>query len=146
MRKTRDLYRTHPLLRTLTGRAAHAVGHPLSFAIAVLAIVAWALLGALVHLSETWRLVGHTATTIVTLFVVFLVQHTQNRSGHAMNLKLDELIFANKNARNWMIALEELSEEELKDLEREFDRLACEKVARRRTKRAPSLHDRSRPS
>ena len=72
------------------------------------------------HFSDTWQLVINTGTTIVTFLMVFLIQNTQNRDAKAVHLKLDELIRALKNARNELVDLEDLSDEELKKLEEQF--------------------------
>lgn len=48
--------------------------------------------------------------------MVFLIQNTQNRDARAIHLKLDELIRANDGARNLMIDLEELADEDLDKL------------------------------
>jgi low affinity Fe/Cu permease len=73
--------------------------------------------------SDTWQLVINTGTTIVTFLMVFLIQNTQNRDAKAMHLKLDELIRAVQGARNRLVDLEKLSDEELKQLEEQFTRL-----------------------
>ena len=87
-------------------------------------IVLWAVTGPLFHFSDTWQLVINTATTIVTFLMVFLIQNTQKTAtSHAMHLKLDELIRANKNARNSLLALEDMSDEDLAKLQAEFDQL-----------------------
>ena len=75
----------------------------------------------------------NTGTTIVTFLMVFLIQNTQNRDSHAIHLKLDELILAHKHARNQMMALEELSEQELTVLHKRYEHLAA--VARERAER-----------
>jgi len=75
------------------------------------------------HFSDTWQLVINTGTTIVTFLMVFLIQNTQNRDAKAMHLKLDELIRAVQGARNRLVDLEKLSDEELKQLEEQFTRL-----------------------
>jgi low affinity Fe/Cu permease len=79
--------------------------------------------------------------------IVFLIQNTQNRDGHAIQLKLDELIRANKDARNRMIALEELTDKEMDEIQHEFDRLAREKLAARDDAHHPrhSYHEHGRP-
>jgi low affinity Fe/Cu permease len=74
----------------------------------------WALTGPVFHFSDTWQLVINTGTTIVTFLMVFLIQNTQNRDAKAMHLKLDELIRAVQGARNRLVDLEKLSDEELK--------------------------------
>ena len=99
----------------------------MGFSHCVLIIVLWAATGPLFHFSDTWQLVINTSTTIVTFLMVFLIQNTQNRDAQVMHLKLDELIRAIKEARNELIELEGMSEEELKKLEGEFHRLRTEK-------------------
>ena len=125
-------YRGNELFRRIAAKTAHGVGHPLTFMAAVLTVVLWGASGRFFHYSDTWQLVINTGTTIVTFLMVFLIQNTQNRDSHAIHLKLDELIRANQHARNRMMMLEELSEEELDDLQREFHRKACERVEARR--------------
>jgi low affinity Fe/Cu permease len=93
------------------------------FALACLVIVGWAVTGPMFHYSDTWQLVINTGTTIVTFLMVFLIQNTQNRDARAMHLKLDELIRAVKGARNKLVELEEMSDEELDHLHEEFQRV-----------------------
>lgn len=97
-----------------------ALGSAWAFVGALLAILVWGLSGPMFHFSDTWQLVINTATTIVTFLMVFLIQNTQNRDAKAMHLKLDELIRALKNARNELVDLENLSDEELTKLEKQF--------------------------
>ena len=80
--------------------------------------------GPFFHYSDTWQLIINTGTTIVTFLMVFLLQNTQNRDTAAIQLKLDELIRANRDARNMMFGLEDLSEEELKKVKATFKSLA----------------------
>src|ERR1041385_7293469 len=96
------------------------VGSPWIFAIACLVIVGWAATGPMFHYSDTWQLVINTGTTIVTFLMVFLIQNTQNRDARAMHLKLDELIRAVEGARNTLVELEEMSDEELARLQEAF--------------------------
>src|SRR5438093_10300211 len=100
--------------------AAHAAGHPFAFLAAVVIIAGWAITGPLFGFSDTWQLVINTATTIVTFLMVFLIQNTQNRDAKAIHLKLDELIRSGARARNRLVELEEMDDEELKQLQREF--------------------------
>ena len=99
------------------------LGSAWAFAAAVSVIFVWLVTGPAFHFSDTWQLVINTATTVITFLMVFLIQNTQNRDAKAMHLKLDELIRAIKGARNKLVDLEELSEEELSRLETEFHRL-----------------------
>jgi low affinity Fe/Cu permease len=99
------------------------LGSPWAFTGAILIIVVWALTGPTFHYSDTWQLIINTGTTIVTFLMVFLIQNTQNRDAKAMHLKLDEVIRALKKARNELVDLEDLSDEELDKLEQQFKRL-----------------------
>jgi low affinity Fe/Cu permease len=99
------------------------LGSAWAFATAILIILIWGLTGPMFHYSDTWQLIINTGTTIVTFLMVFLIQNTQNRDAKAVHLKLDELIRALKNARNELIDLEKLTDEDLTDLERQFERV-----------------------
>jgi low affinity Fe/Cu permease len=98
-------------------------GHPLTFVAAMAAVVIWALIGPVSHFSETWQLWINTSTTILTFLMVFLLQNAQMRDTRAVHLKIDELIRAVEGARNEMIDLENLSEEELEKYAAEFRKL-----------------------
>ena len=111
---------------------ASAVGRPTMFFVAVVIIVAWALSGPFFHFSDTWQLIINTGTTIVTFLMVFLIQNTQNRDARAVHLKLDELLRANQRARNSLVDLENLTDDELEHLQQEFRRLRLEVAERAR--------------
>src|SRR3989440_3478447 len=99
---------------------ARMAGRPVAFVAAVGIIALWGLSGPLFGFSDTWQLVINTGTTILTFLMVFLIQNTQNRDAKAIHLKLDELIRAVEGARTRLVHLEELSDEELADLEKQF--------------------------
>ena len=104
----------------------HQVGHPATFALAVLTVAVWAVSGPLFGWSDTWQLVINTGTTIVTFLMVFLIQSTQNRDTQAIHVKLDELIRVNKAARNSLLNLEESPEYEVDEVKSGFVELASE--------------------
>ena len=104
-------------------RASIVLGSALSFCAAVLVIVVWLVTGPTFHFSDTWQLIINTATTVITFLMVFLIQNTQNRDAKAMHIKLDELIRAVKGARNQLVDVENLSDDALKKLEEQFQRL-----------------------
>ncbi len=117
---------THDFFRKFARKTASGMGSPWAFVSAVTIIVVWAATGPIFHYSDTWQLVINTSTTIVTFLMVFLIQNTQNRDAVQLHLKLDELIRALKGARNKLVDLEELSDEELEALRQEFHRLGAE--------------------
>ena len=109
--------------RKFSNKTSEMVGSPWAFILAVAIIIIWAVSGPIFGFSDTWQLVINTGTTIITFLMVFLIQNTQNRDAKAIHLKLDELIRSAKGARNSMVDLEELSDEELKKLQAQFQHL-----------------------
>ena len=103
---------------------ARQAGHPASFGLAVLIILAWLITGPIFGFSDSWQLVVNTATTVVTFLMVFLIQNTQNRDSEAMQLKLDELIRATEGAHNALLDLEELTERDLDRIKARYEELA----------------------
>ncbi|MGR8940984.1 MAG: low affinity iron permease family protein [Gammaproteobacteria bacterium] len=99
-------------------------GKPLAFNIAIAVILVWLITGPLFGFSDTWQLIINTATTIVTFLMVFLIQHTQNRDTDALQVKLDELIRAVEGANNELLDLEEIEEDELALLRKQYQELA----------------------
>src|SRR6186997_3241475 len=113
----------HEAFREFANQASEAMGSPWAFIAAALLIIIWAISGPLFGFSETWQLVINTGTTIITFLMVFLIQNTQNRDAKAMHLKLDELLRSMEGARTGMVDLEDLSDEDLRKLQSEFQRL-----------------------
>lgn len=109
--------------RVFAHRSATMLGSAWAFTGAAFVILVWLVTGPTFHFSDTWQLIINTATTIITFLMVFLIQNTQNRDAKAMHLKLDELIRAITGARNQLVDLENLSDEDLKKLEEQFRRL-----------------------
>ena len=109
--------------RIFARRSSRVLGSAWAFGIAILIIVIWGLTGPAFHYSNTWQLIINTGTTIVTFLMVFLIQNTQNRDAKAAHLKLDEIIRALEGARNELIDLEKLADEDLVSLEKQFERV-----------------------
>ena len=99
-------------------------GHPMAFGLAIGIIVIWALTGPLFRYSNAWLLVINTVASIITFLMIFLIRNAQNRESEAVQLKLDELIRATKEAQNTLLDIEELSEEDLDRIKARFERLA----------------------
>jgi low affinity Fe/Cu permease len=107
--------------RRLARAASHALGSPWAFAMAILVVICWAVTGPLFQFSNAWQLTINTGTTIVTFLMVFLIQNSQNRDTRVTQLKLDELIRALKEARTELVDMEDLSDEELRRLQHQFE-------------------------
>jgi low affinity Fe/Cu permease len=107
-------------------RTAQLAGHYVTFVVAFLVVVVWAISGPLFKFSTTWQLVINTGTTIVTFLMVFLIQNTQNRDAMAVHLKLDELIRSIEAADNEVIIAEDETAEDLEELKRRYSALLSE--------------------
>ncbi|HET9856777.1 MAG TPA: low affinity iron permease family protein [Chthoniobacterales bacterium] len=122
--KKRDFFRViSDAFRVFARRSSAILGSAWAFVVAVFIIAVWGITGPTFHFSDTWQLIINTGTTIVTFLMVFLIQNTQNRDAKAMHLKLDEIIRAHGKARNELVDLENLSDEDLKRLEEQFKEL-----------------------
>ena len=120
----RDFFcRIRDSFRHFARKSSAVLGTAWAFIGSLIIIAVWGLTGPMFHFSDTWQLIINTGTTIVTFLMVFLIQNTQNRDAKAMHLKLDELIRAIEGARNRLVDLEKLSDEELKQLEEQFTRV-----------------------
>jgi len=104
--------------------ASRTAGRPMTFMIALAIILIWAITGPIFKFSDTWQLVINTGTTIITFLMVFLIQNTQNRDTEAIQIKLDELIRALESAHNALLDLEELDDDELDLIRKDYLDLA----------------------
>ncbi len=119
-------------------RSSHYLGSRWAFVAAIGVILVWAITGPIFHFSDTWQLVINTGTTIVTFLMVFLIQNTQNRDARAIHLKLNELIHAVDKAKNRMIDVENLSDLELDELARTYEKIRTSAEQRHQAKQNAS--------
>ena len=110
------------LFTKIAGRIAALSGKPMTFVLALLVVLVWAVSGPFFGYSEVWQLVINTGTTIVTFLMVFLVQNTQNRDASAMQAKLDELLRAVARARVEFIGLEHLTDTEIEKIRAKLEK------------------------
>ncbi len=108
----------------MSSAVTKASGSTAAFVVAVFTIIAWLVTGPLFHYSDTWQLVINTGTTIITFLMVFLIQRSQNKDSIAIHLKLNELIVAQELASNRMVSCEDISEDELKVLQKYYRHLS----------------------
>ena len=125
-----------PLFTRFAKWASRATGKPAAFITAASVIILWGLTGPIFDFSDAWQLAINSTTTIVTFLMVFLIQNTQNRDTEAMQIKLDELIRSVATAKNTVLDLEELDEEELDKIRAEYEELAAK--ARKKLERTKS--------
>ncbi len=127
--------------RVFARGTSEILGSAWAFVIAIIIIVVWAATGHIFNYSDTWQLIINTGTTIVTFLMVFLIQNTQNRDSKALHLKLDELIRSAHGARNQLVNLEKLSDDDLKRIEGEFENVR--EKAEKAEKHAGTAHEKA---
>ena len=102
------------------------IGKARSFILACAFIIAWLMTGFWYGFSDpVYQLFINTTTTIATFLMMFLLQNTQSRDTQAIQLKLDELISSSTAAHNTMIGLEDMTEEQLRELKDKFAEIAA---------------------
>jgi low affinity Fe/Cu permease len=111
------------LFRKISFKVSQITGSPPAFLVAVSIVLIWILSGPVFDYSDTWQLAINTFTTVMTFLMVFLIQNTQNRDTKAIHLKLDELIKSDLGARDSLMDIEELSDEEIEKYRLEFKKL-----------------------
>lgn len=120
--------------RRFASFTARCSGSSIAFLLAVGLVLAWAAMGPIYGYSDTWELVINTSTTIITFLMVFLIQNSQNRESLALHLKLDELLRAVETARTSLVNLENLTDQEMEALKKEFVEISKEKCEKLQTK------------
>ena len=119
-------------------QCSHYLGSRWAFVAAIGVILIWAITGPIFRFSDTWQLIINTGTTIVTFLMVFLIQNTQNRDAKAIHLKLNELIHAVDKAKNRMIDVESLSDLELDQMARTYEKIRASAEQRHKARQNTS--------
>ena len=101
-----------------------ATGSNVGISLAFSCVIIWLLTGSYYDFSEQWEMTMSTATTIITFLMVFLIQKSQNKDAMAIHLKLNELVAAHERASNRLIDIENMTEEELKVIQKYYAKLS----------------------
>lgn len=112
-----------PVREVVSGLAQAATswaGSGVASVLVVLAVFGWLALGFLGGFSEHWHLWAHTVAALVTLVMVFVLQHTTNQESRAMLVKLDELLRVHEGARSEIMAVEKADLAKLEQVDREM--------------------------
>jgi len=125
----------------LANKATIATGSTPAIIIAFALIVVWGATGPVFHYSETWQLVINTGTTIITFLMVFLIQKSQNKESLAVQLKLDELVAAHEFASNRLVDVENMSEEELKVIQKYYSKLKLQTKGKESLQQSHSIDE-----
>lgn len=101
-----------------------ATGSTAALLIVLVTVVSWAIAGFYMHFSERWEMIIGTASSVVTILMVFLLQKSQTKLSLSLQLKLNELVAANDKASNRLVNVEGMTEEELKIIEKYYSKLS----------------------
>ena len=112
-----DVPRASHLFQRFATAVSIRAGHAVAFIGATVLVAVWAVSGPFFHFSDTWQLIINTGTTVLTFMMVFLIQNTMNRDSVALHVKLDELIRVTSQARDALIGVEDLDEEQVRDID-----------------------------
>ena len=117
-------------------RAAHKVvllaGSWELFVLSIALLLIWGLSGPFFRFSDSWQLVVNTSTTILTYLLGILILFEANRQSKESKVVHDELIKAIRGARNELINIDQMSDEEVDLLEAKLRRRARAEPAGRR--------------
>ncbi|MDQ0477242.1 MULTISPECIES: low affinity iron permease family protein [Chryseobacterium] len=114
------------LFEKFSNAATTFTGSSYAFLGALAIVIIWAVSGPIFQFSETWQLIINTGTTIITFLMVFLIQKAQNKDSKAIQIKLNELIAASKSASNRIVDIENLTEKELDQIHKYYEKLSDE--------------------
>jgi len=113
----------HSFFEKLAANVSKAAGSTAAILIAFGSVLLWAILGPVFNYSQNWQLIINTGTTIITFLMVFLIQKSQNKESIAVQLKLNELVAAHEFASNRLVDVENMTEEELKTIQKYYAKL-----------------------
>jgi low affinity Fe/Cu permease len=103
--------------REVARRVTLAAGSWQFFLIALVGLGLWAISGPLFGFSDTWQLIVNTSTTILTFLIGVLILLEANRSAKESKVVHDELLEHVKGARESLVNIDQLSDEEVDKLE-----------------------------
>lgn len=122
--KSKSVKKNGSAFERFSSTVSKATGSSYAFLIAFSLVIIWAITGPSFDYSETWQLVINTGTTIITFLMVFLIQKSQNKDSLSIQLKLNELVAAHDRASNRLVDVENMTEDELKTIQKYYSRLS----------------------
>lgn len=93
----------------------HVAGSKRFFGVVFVALAGWLAEGLIVGTSRGWELTVSCGVPILTLLMVVVLQHAQNRDTKATHIKLNELLLALEAPDSSVIRAGQLSDGDLAD-------------------------------
>jgi low affinity Fe/Cu permease len=111
-------------VENLALKIIEATGSNIALAFSFGIIALWMASGVFFEFSQKWASIIGTFSSVITILMVFLIQKTQNKDSLAIQLKLNELVAAHASASNRLVNVEEMTEEELKVIQKYYTKLS----------------------
>lgn len=106
---------------TTSSRWLHRIDHyaslPMASVMVGIALICAIGAGVVLRFSSGWLTGFETGSAVVTLMMLFVIQHTQGREQVATQRKLDELLRAIPEAESGLMMLEEEPDQVIRDIE-----------------------------
>ena len=131
----------HSFFEKFAANVARATGSNAAIVIAFTAVIIWAIMGPMFHYSEDWQMIINTGTTIITFLMVFLIQKSQNKESIAVQLKLNELVAAHEFASNRLVDVENMTDEELKVIQKYYTKLKVDTMKEESLQQSHSIDE-----
>ncbi len=111
-------------MEALSSSVIRMTGSNTALLLCFVGVILWAVDGFFAHFSQQWESIIGTVSSVITVVMVFLIQKTQFKDSLAIQLKLNELVAAHESASNRLVDVEEMSEEELRVLQKYYTKLS----------------------
>ena len=106
-----------PIMSKVLYRVDYYASMPIAAVSMLVSLVAMLLVGVVLKFPRAWETTFGVVASIVTLLMVFTIQHTQGREQSATQRKLDELLRAIPGAAESLMMLEEAPREFILEVE-----------------------------
>jgi low affinity Fe/Cu permease len=106
--------------RRLAHRVTLAVGSWQFFLVSIGLLLTWAATGPVFGFSDTWQLLVNTSTTILTYLLGILILLEANRQARESKVIHDELLEATRGARNLLVNIDEMTNEQVDLIEKKL--------------------------
>lgn len=100
--------------------STRTAGRPITFVSALGLLITWFIVGIFWGFSDKWILILDTFATVNASLMVFIIQNTQNRESKALQMKVDGILSAIKEAEKKLIAIEDKEEKELEVIRKQL--------------------------
>jgi len=111
-------------IENIASAVVNIAGRTITVLIVFVLVLAWGISGFFLDFSIHWEMIIGTASSIITILMVFLILKSQNKDSLSIQLKLNELVAATESASNRLVNVEGMTEDELKVIQKYYSKLS----------------------